>query len=228
VLIKSTISFLLSAILPVISYCQDSTVNISNKIITLKEVVVRNNLDVPAFINRVQKDTSFYKAFKNLKVLGYTALNDIRMLDKNDKIKASLESKTRQLVSEGCRTMQVIEEKASGDIYDNNKNWNYYTAEMYASIMFTKGKVCGETNIVKGDDITTQGKSGLAKHKEQLKMLFFNPGERIPGIPFIGNKIGIFDEDVAKLYDFVIDMEDYKGENCYVFIIKSRNDLRII
>ena len=65
----------------------------------------------------------------------------------------------------------------------------------------------------------------MAKHKEQLKMLFFNPGSRIPGIPFIGNKIALFDEDVAKLYDFIIDMQDYKGENCYVFIVKTRPDL---
>ena len=28
-----------------------------------------------------------------------------------------------------------------------------------------------------------KGKSGMAKHKEQLKMLFFNPGKKIPGIP---------------------------------------------
>jgi hypothetical protein len=223
--IKKIVLFLLPAFLPLLILGQDSTVTISNKVITLKEVVVRNNLNVPAFISRVQKDTTFYKAFKNLKILGYTAYNDVRMLDKKERIKASLESKTRQSVKEGCRTMEVLNEKITGDIYDKKKNWNYYTGEMYASIMFAKEKICGENNIVKGDDINTQGKSGLAKHKEQLKMLFFNPGERIPGIPFIGNKIALFDEDVARLYDFIIDMEDYKGENCYVFIVKARADL---
>ncbi len=29
-------------------------------------------------------------------------------------------------------------------------------------------------------------------------MLFFNPGKKIPGIPFIGNKINIFDPDMAE------------------------------
>ena len=33
-------------------------------------------------------------------------------------------------------------------------------------------------------------------------MLFFNPGKKIPGIPFIGNKIALFDDEVAKRYDF--------------------------
>lgn len=57
-------------------------------------------------------------------------------------------------------------------------------------------------------------------------MLFFNPGKRIPGLPFIGNKIALFDEDVAELYDFVIDLEDFKGDLCYVFKIVPRADLR--
>src|SRR5262245_39127844 len=57
---------------------QDTTVTINKKIVTLKEVVVRNDLNVPKFIDLVQKDTSFYKAFKNLKIIGYSALNDIR------------------------------------------------------------------------------------------------------------------------------------------------------
>jgi hypothetical protein len=65
----------------------------------------------------------------------------------------------------------------------------------------------------------------LEKHKEQLKMLFFNPGKKIPGIPFIGNKVALFDDDVATRYDFTIDMDAFKGEMCYVFTCKPRADL---
>src|SRR5688500_17097006 len=104
-------------VLPAFSFCQDSAVTVEKKVITLKEVVVRNNLNVPAFINMVQKDTTFYKAFKNLHVLGYTSLNDIRMMDKKNRVKASLASKTRQSVQNGCRTMEVLEEKTTGDMY---------------------------------------------------------------------------------------------------------------
>ncbi|HRF19143.1 MAG TPA: hypothetical protein PK977_13300, partial [Chitinophagaceae bacterium] len=65
----------------------------------------------------------------------------------------------------------------------------------------------------------------LAKHKEQLKMLFFNPGKKIPGIPFIGDKINIFDPDKAVLYDFLVDFGDYEGQSCYVFTIRSKEGL---
>jgi hypothetical protein len=65
----------------------------------------------------------------------------------------------------------------------------------------------------------------MEKHKEQLKQLFFNPGRKIPGIPFIGNKVALFDGDVSKLYDFRIDRRDYMGQTCYVFTVKPREDL---
>jgi hypothetical protein len=204
---------------------QDSSVNVGKKIVTLKEVVVRNNLNVPGFIERVKNDTTFYKAFKTLKTIGYTALNDIRMRDKDGKEIASLQSKTQQLEQKGCRSTQVLEEKVTGDIYDENKNWNYYTGELYAGLLFAKGTVCGENNIVKGYELSIKDKKGIDKHKEQLKMLFFNPGKKIPGIPFIGDKIAIFDDNVAPLYDFIIDMAEYQGQLCYVFTIKARADL---
>src|SRR5690606_27119785 len=109
----------------------------------------RSNLNVPAFIERVKNDTTFYKAFRNLKVLGYTSLNDIRIIDKKRKQKASLNSRTRQHIRQGCRWTEVLEETTTGDIYNKKRGLNYYTAEMYAGLFFAKDTVCGETNIVK-------------------------------------------------------------------------------
>ena len=144
------------------------------------------------------------------------------MKDKNGKSQASLLSITRQNYADGCRTMEVKEEKTTGDFYDNKGNYNYTTPELYASLFFTKGKVCGETNIVKGIEFSGKGKSGIEKHKDQLKQLFFNPGQKISGIPFISSKVALFDENVGKYYDFVIDRQDYMGNPCYVFTITPK------
>jgi len=195
------------------------------RMINLTEVVVRTDINIPKFIDRVKNDTTFYKAFKNLRVVGFTSLNDIRIMDKKGKQKASLQSKTRQNVANGCRTMDVLSETTEGDFYNSDKTYNYYTPELYAGLFFTNGKICGESNIVKGTTFDAKGKSGIAKHKEQLKMLFFNPGKKIPGIPFIGNKINVFDPDVAEYYDFLIDQADYDGKSCYLFTVKAREDL---
>ena len=204
---------------------QDSTVNFEKKIVTLKEVVVRSNLNVPAFIQRVRDDTTFYKAFRNLKVLGYTSINDVRMLNKRGQPEASLNSRTQQEVGNGCRWTKILEETSSGDIYKENHELNYYTAELYAGLFFAMDTICGETNIVKGNGFSMKGKTGIEKHKEQLKMLFFNPGKKIPGIPFIGNKIALFDDEVAARYDFVIDMQAFKGQMCYIFKMTPRQNL---
>lgn len=196
------------------------------KMVSLSEVVMRSDLNVPSFIRRVKEDTSFYKAFRNLRVLGFTSLNDIRIMGKWGKQKASLQSRTRQQRRHGCRSMEVLEETTSGDFYDSKGNYNYYTPELYAGLFFTKDSVCGENNIVKGIEFSTRSKKGMSKHKEQLKMLFFNPGKKISGIPFMGDKIDIFDPDRAKYYDFIIDQGEYEGQQCYVFTIKAKEDLR--
>jgi hypothetical protein len=197
------------------------------RMISLSEVVVNTNLKVPAFLQRVKNDTTFYKAFRNLHLLGYTSLNDIRMKNKKDKVVATLQSKTKQNVAGGCRTMDVLQENAGGNFYDANGNYNYYTAEMYAGLFFTKGKICGENNTVKGIERNIKSKKGIEKNKEQLKMLFFNPGSKIKGIPLMGDKVDIFDQEKSKLYDFTIDNGDYEGESCYIFSASAKPDLSV-
>ena len=201
----------------------DTTVTIGSKIITLSTVVLDNKLNVPAFIDRVKNDSSFYKAFKNLRTVNYSAINDIRMNNKSGKLDASLNSHTKQIVLNGCRTMQVLDETATGNFYTDAKEYNYYTAQMYASLFFTKGNICGEDNIVKGKEFSTEGKSGMEKHKEQLKMLFFNPGRKINGLPFMSNKTAIFEDEIADSYDMDIDWERYNNTNCYVFKQKVKD-----
>lgn len=195
---------------------------VDKKVITLSEVILRNNLDIPSFINRVKNDTTFYKAFKNLRVLQFTALNDIRMFDKKNTVKASLNSRTIQWAGEGCRYTHIVDENTSGDIYNKRGQYNYYTLELYASLFFARDTICGENNIVGDAALTARGKSGIEKHKEQLKKLFFNPGKPINGLPFMGGKTAIFDDDMAEKYLYSIDMSERLGELCYVFSVKAK------
>lgn len=209
---------------------QDSVFAAGKTVITLSEVVLNNRLNIPAFITHVKNDTSFYKAFRNLHILQFSSINDIRMNNSDGEVKASLHSKTKQLRSSNCRSMQVLEEQVSGNFYDEYRNYNYYTAQMYASLFFTKDSVCGEDNIVTGRDFSTEGKSGMEKHKEQLKKLFFNPGKKISGIPFISSKTAIFEEDMADKYDMSIDMDIFNGQNCFIFkqTVKPENKSDVV
>ncbi len=216
---KKLIFICITLFISISSFSQDTTVMFESNQYRLPEVVVRNNFDYKALLKQIKEDTSFYKAFRNLRVLNFSSYNDIKMYDRKEGIKASLFSKTQQHRADGCRTMDVLEETITGDFYDDEHNYNYKTAELYAGLFFTKDKVCGETNIVKGFNITASNKEGMDKHKEQLKMLFFNPGKKIPGIPFIGDKLDLYDEHARKIYDYRLDIQEYHGEMCYVFSI---------
>lgn len=211
-------------IVSLFSHAQDTAVIIDEKRFTLSEVVVRNNFDYKTLLTQIQEDTTFYKAFRNLRILGFSSYNDIKMLDKKGVVKASLNSKTRQNRAENCRTMDVLEETVTGDFYDRKKEYNYMTPALYASLFFTKGQICGENNIVKGKLQGFSDKKGMDKHREQLKMLFFNPGKKIPGIPFIGQKLDLYDEEAHKLYDYKLDIEESHGTLVYVFSITPKED----
>jgi hypothetical protein len=207
------------------AYAQDTSVMYEGRMIQLKEVVIRQGMDVKSFLLRIKDDTGFYKSFKYLRTLSFKSINDIRMLDKKGRLKASLNSTTAQTISSGCRTMQVLDEKTTGDFYDAQKQFNYYTAGLYASLFFTRGKVCGETDKVGNAVFDMHQKKGMDRHKEQLKMLFFNPGTPIPGIPFLGDKISLFDPDITRRYDMKVDYEMYQGEPAFLFHIKEKEGL---
>src|SRR6185437_16223009 len=140
--------YLLLSGLLVITFCavaqqrKDTTVKVDENYITLSEIVVNKNLNISSFIQRVKNDTTFYKAFRNLRIVGYTSLNDIKMLDKKGNIVASLHSRTRQIRTKNCRKMQVLSQTTTGDMFDKDGNFNYYTAQMYAALFFTKDSVC--------------------------------------------------------------------------------------
>lgn len=217
---------LLLLLLPCTSvFSQDTAFKYKGMTINLDEVVVkakRVGFDVNGFIKRVEDDTTFYRAFKNLRLVGFTADNDIRITDKKGgKTIASLKSQTRQIMTGNCRKMEVIDEKTTGNFYTKKGDYNYYTAELYANLFFTHGTVCGEDG--------GQSKGSLARHKNQLKQLIFNPGKPISGVPIVGNKVAIFDRDLMRYYDFSITSEAYVGgTDCYVFSATMRKNLNSI
>ncbi|RBL88675.1 hypothetical protein [Chitinophaga flava] len=197
------------------------TVNLDEVIVEAKRI----GFDVNSFIKRVEEDTTFYRAFKNLHIVGFNADNDIRILDKKGETQASLKSITRQHINGRCRNMEVTSQQVTGDFFTRKGNYNYYTAELYGNLFFTNGTVC-----VDGNGETPENAGGsMARHKAQLKQLIFNPGKPVKGVPIVGGKVAIFDRDVMRFYNFSISAENYvDGTPCYVFTAKAKPDLNRI
>lgn len=217
--------FLLTSILcyliPTRSNCQPDSKSKIYQGVILDEVMVKavqGGFDVGAFIQKIKQDTTFYKAFKNLRLMSYTMYNDIEIYNKKGEVKASLNSVTQQTVKNRCRNMSVKQEKVSGDFYTSKRYYKYYTAKLYAHLFFTQGSICNENNIV-GKKVNYKG---TEKYEEQLRILIFNPGQRIHGIPGIGDNVAIFEKPTMDKYEFRLYRENYLGDDCYVFKAKPK------
>ena len=62
-------------VIPFLSTAQDTIVTIDKQPFTLAEVVVRNNFDYKRLLVTIKDDTTFYKAFRNLRILGFSSYN---------------------------------------------------------------------------------------------------------------------------------------------------------
>jgi len=192
--------------------------------VTMDTVVIkasRSGWDVQGFIKMVRTDTTFYKAFKTIRVLSFAANNDIRVYGSDNTVIASMHSKTVQHASKGCRSMQTFDKKVTGDLYKRNGDYNYYTVALYDYLFFTHDTVCGNTDIVAGA-MNERGEGTIEKSKYQLKQLIFNPGSKISGVPMMGNKASVFDADEAHKYDFHLLSEEFDGQDCYVFKVTPK------
>lgn len=173
---------------------------------------VQSGFDVQAFIERVRRDTTFYKAFKTLRILNYRMYNDIEIVTKEQETKATYNSSCRQEIKNHCRSMVVEQEKVSGDFFKKDRQYRYRTAGLYDHLFFTHGSICNENNIVAQTTFT-----GTTKYEEQLRILIFNPGRRITGIPGIGENVAIFEAPYFSKYNFYLSRTVYNGDSCYVF-----------
>jgi hypothetical protein len=197
---------------------QDTDTAVLGMHIMMDEVVIKaakNGWDLNGFIRRMKQDTTFYKAFLGLRVVAYTSDNEIQIVDEDNKTIARLENRTVQTMKNDCRTVQVVNEKVSGNYYDRKKQPRYYTAELFQNLFFRpRTDECGATDII-GRQPKANGT--IEKNKEQLKQLVFNPGSKVDGIPFVGKKASVFEDGVAERYDFQLKFAQHNGEECYLF-----------
>ena len=180
----------------------------------------RTGFDAEDFIEMVQTDESFYRAFKNIRTLSYSADNEILIKDKKGNTKATYASATRQQSDGDCREMTVAEKTVTGNFYEKKGAYRYYTAKLFDRVFYTHGRVCESA------EATAEKPSGLEKQYAELKKLIFSPGQEAD-VPFIGKKTAIFSEDMQPYYHFSIrSAADAGGRDCYVFTAQVRPEFK--
>lgn len=193
------------------------------QIITVDSFVVhavRDGLNVQDFVQMIQEDTTFYRAFQNLRRIEYDGCATVRMFNEDHLSIASYSNRMSQFLDGKCRWMQFPFEVNTGDFFDKHKQLNYYTAGVFSYIFLYRDTICG--NIVETDN-NAGSDDKLELRKEQLKTLIFNPGRPVNGIPLIGDKMEIFSPEMQQYYDYTIAREKFAtGVDCFVFTIKKK------
>lgn len=198
-----SISILISVILPRSVLAQQEIATFVN----LDAFIVSaglEDLDKDDFIKQVVNDSTFYQAFLNLKYYPHHIESQITVYHKDEKESGSLRRSADQYRNNKNQMwIEIASEKSNGKIKKSNGEWKYLTAEMYDEVFFPKGFQEVSTRIEQREQELVKG-STIEKHKAQLKKMLFNPGEPIDNVPFIGDKLAIFSEEMIAYYDFSI------------------------
>lgn len=173
--------------------------------------------EVNDFIRKVREDTTFYKAFLNMRYFPHKKKGHITVFEKDASEKGTMDRTAVQYLStDEVMHLEITFEETNGRIRKRNGDWRYLTAEMYDDIFFPEGPQRVSNRIVTKEQELVSG-SRIDKHKAQLKRLMFNPGAEIGNVPFIGDKMAIFDDHMVPYYDYAIYNDLIDGEETIAF-----------
>jgi len=159
--------------------------------------IVSHKLRAQDFIDAVVADTSFYKAFQNMKRYSFTAENRIYTYNKKNKVNGKIYRKLIHSTVNGKHQVQYIAKQDTGAVFKKNGKYQLYTVEMFDYIFMNAYK----SDFVKGDGLP--GDKGKNEgYKAKLKALIFTPGRKITGIPFLSSKTEIFGPDMRQYYQY--------------------------
>lgn len=193
------------------------------KSVTLNPVMVEavsKGFSVADFIEMVKSDTSFLRGFRNLRNSSHQVQGNMIVYGKKRNVKATRNRTATQQVSHGKRWISSMKETTTGDFYDRHEIPETYTAEIFDDVFFYK-----DTVPVVSVHTPVSTTSGNDSNIEKLKKLIFNPGANIEGVPIVGKRMAIFDDDLARYYDYHITTETYQDSiPCYLFSCKAKPD----
>lgn len=196
--------------------------------ITLDSLVITaySDFDADDFIKKVVEDTTLYKAFKNLRYYPHNVTAKVVAFNKGGKEKGLLMREGRQHVKNRRMWTTVTSQKTNGKMYSRKGKAKYYTVTMFDKVFFPSDTVPVSNNIGNYSfdaDVGTR----TEKHKNNLKIMMFNPGQEIMGVPFIGKKMEIFSDDMIQYYDYRLWSHDYKDSiPCLAFTCEAKPEFK--
>jgi hypothetical protein len=196
------------------------------KHITLDEFVVSaqaSGFNVQAFVKQVMDDTTFQRSFLNTRYYPHVLRSDLVVRNKGEKETATLH-RLGHLLRDGAWAELVLDTAVErGKLRKRNGEFRYLTAEMYDDVFFTKGRYIASNRIASREQEIDRS-SRFEKYKSELKKFMFNPGQEIASVPFIGDKLALYEPDMAPYYDHRIWSDTRNGHECWVFSSDAKPD----
>jgi hypothetical protein len=179
--------------------------------------------DIDNFIDLVVTDTSFYQAFKNLRIIKHKANHHEEFFNEKGKLIDYYKATTQLEEADNCLMIKYLLKEKSGNYVKKNGDRKYLTATLYERVFLPQGKICFiETN----KESNTKKEGIIDYYYGELKQFIFQPGEKA-NIPLIGNKTALFSEKMRKFYHYGISSKNYlDGTPCYVFTIKVKDEFQ--
>lgn len=157
-----------------------------------------HRLNAQDFIDAVMNDTSFYKAFQNMKDFAFTAENRIFTYDKKNKVNGKIYRRLLHSNQAGKHHIEYTAKSDSGNVFKKNGKYQLYTVEMFDYIFMN----AYNSDFVKSEGTSAENKSKNEGYKAKLKTLVFTPGRKVSGIPFISSKTEIFGPELRQFYTY--------------------------
>ena len=197
------------------------------KYVLLREVNVSAGLDsfdTQSFINKVKSDTTFYFAFKSMNYYPAIYAAWLKVFKSGEKEKGDIDRIAERYRQGDSMWVEIKGEKINGKIKNRKGEYKYMTAEAWDEVFFPLKKQKVNLNSQRNFE-KRKGESAAVRHRTEVKQMMFNPGNPVNGVPLIGKKMGIFEEEMQKYYNFSVYPGFYKDTiNCLIFEAEVKPD----
>ena len=95
---------------------------------------VKRDFDAQDFIRMTKEDTSFHRAFKNLKMYPHQSKNSVTIFNKTWDQIAQLKRTATHLSDGKLGSIQIDNETTDGKFYKKNGEHKYFTGEMFDKV----------------------------------------------------------------------------------------------
>lgn len=221
ILFVKTNVFVLSLL---ITFNLKAQIELDTQVVDTVSIGARSGFTPDDFIRMTKSDTSFLRAFRNLRAIEHSAVSKVVILDQSNNNLGSIIRRSQTNVSNNKSLTNINEELVSGNYYKKNGEHRYYTTEMFDKVFYPKDSVPIVNKVgTSYEQQKPEERSRIEKHYEQLKTFMFTPGIGVDGVPLIGKKLNLFEPPMKDRYDFEVNKVTlFDSIPCYEFAVKKK------